>query len=94
MLEKIKTFLASPEGAAAIVGFLRALFTILIGVGVVVTQEQAESAIALATTLITLSNLLLSMVTVKAVAKRADTEEAEAALSGYVTETNKSDLIV
>lgn len=87
-MEKIKTFLASPEGAAAIVGLLRALFTVLIGVGVAVTQTQAEQAVALATSLIAIANIAFSLVTVKAVAKRADAEELDAAVTGKVLVTN------
>jgi len=92
-LSKLKTFLASPEGAAAIVGFLRALFTVLIGLGVALTSSQIDQAIAIATALITVVNILLSFVTVKTVQKRADNEEADAALTGKVLSTNNSDLI-
>lgn len=87
-MEKIKAFLASPEGAAAIVGFLRALFTLLIGLGVAITATQAESAIALATSLIAIMNIALSFVSVKVVQKRADAEELDAALTGKVLATN------
>lgn len=89
-MEKIKAFLASPEGAAAIVGFLRALFTLLIGLGVAITATQAESAIALATSLIAIMNIALSFVTVRAVQKRSDQEEANAGASGMVTVSNNA----
>ena len=89
-IEKIKTFLASPEGAPAITGALRAILTLLIGFGVVITSTQAEQAVTTATTLIVLVNLVLSLVSVKAVQTRANQEEVDAAVSGKVLVDNNA----
>jgi 4-hydroxybenzoate polyprenyltransferase len=93
VLQKVKEFLASPEGAPAITALLRALITVAIGIGVVISDVQAEQAVTTAASLIVLANTLLSFVTIKAVKDRADDEEAEAALTGKVLKTNASDII-
>lgn len=90
-IERAKTFFASPEGSAAVTGLLRPIFVILIGFGVAITAEQVDQAIATAGTLIILVNAVLSLVSVKSVTQRADSEELDAAQTGLVLTTNNAE---
>lgn len=87
-MEKIKTFLASPEGAAGVVGLLRALFIVAIGLGVGLTQTQVDQALVTATSVMAAVSALMSVLSIFTVRSRANQEEVDAAVSGKVLVTN------